>query len=73
MRLTPRLAVGITLLALVAGCGRAGSASVREVPGGPVELEVPGTAEGFGPAATPTADRGRHGDPGGRRRGHADA
>lgn len=54
MRLAPRIAAAITLLALVvAGCGGS-SVAYREVPGGPAELKVPGNAEGFSSAATPT-------------------
>ena len=54
MRLTTtRLAVPIILLALV-GCG--GSAVVvNNVPGGPVDLKVPGSGQGLDPQATPTA------------------
>src|SRR4051795_8317037 len=56
MRLTrtTRLAVGIVVLAL-AGCGGA-QVTVNEVPGGPVDLTVPGNAEALAPAsATATA------------------
>lgn len=52
MRLAPRLAAAITLLALIAGCGGS-SVAYREVPGGPTELKVPGKADGFSSAATP--------------------
>jgi len=55
MRLAPRLAASITVLALlIAGCGGS-SVAYREVPGGPPDLEVPGTGEGFSSAATPTS------------------
>jgi hypothetical protein len=54
MRLAPRFAAAITVLVLtVAGCGGA-EVVYREVPGGPVELEVPGEGTGFAGAATPT-------------------
>src|SRR4051812_37963328 len=49
-----RLAVPIIVLAL-AGCGGA-QVTVNEVPGGPVDLTVPGNAEGLAPvSATATA------------------
>ncbi|RKQ85030.1 hypothetical protein C8N24_6664 [Solirubrobacter pauli] len=54
MRLAPRLAASITVLALIAaGCGGS-SVAYREVPGGPPELTVPGDGAGFSSAATPT-------------------
>jgi hypothetical protein len=55
MRLTTtRLAVPLITLVL-AGCGGA-QVVVNNVPGGPVDLKVPGTGEGFTAAkATPTA------------------
>ena len=54
MRLaTTRLAVLVIMLAL-AGCGGA-QVTVNDVPGGPVDLKVPGTGEGLAPQATPTA------------------
>ena len=76
MRLAPRLAVPVILLA----CSPAAAepqVTVKEVPGGPAELKVPGNAPGstrrHGDAdrAPPTA----HGDAGGRADGrrHGDA
>jgi len=57
MRLVPRLAVPVIVLILAAaGCGGS-QVTVEEVPGDPVDLSVPGTAEGLAPAAataTPT-------------------
>lgn len=54
MRLAPRFTAGFTVLALVAvGCGSS-SVAYREVPGGPADLKVPGNAENFDAAATPT-------------------
>jgi hypothetical protein len=53
----PRLAVPVTALALAAfaaGCGE--DVAVQEVPGGPVQLTVPGNAEGLAPAPTATAE-----------------
>jgi len=53
MRLAPRFTAAIAVLVLtVAGCGGA-NVAYREVPGGPVELEVPGEGAAVG-AATPT-------------------
>jgi ABC-type phosphate transport system substrate-binding protein len=50
-----RLAAPIVVLMLiVAGCGGS-SVEVQEVPGDPVTLTVPGTAEGLAPQATATA------------------
>ena len=77
MRLTAtRLAVPIIVLALLAGCGGA-QVTVKEVPGGPVELTVPGNGDGARPAPrdaprrppTPTEDADRRR----RRPRHADA
>ena len=51
-----RLAVGVILLALVAGCGSS-PVAYEEAPGDPVELTVPGDASALAPAsatATPT-------------------
>jgi hypothetical protein len=54
LRLTrTRLAVPIILLAL-AGCGGS-EVVVNNVPGGPVDLKVPGNAQGLAPRATATA------------------
>ena len=56
MRLAkPRLvAVPIIVLTFaVTACG-SNTVTVQEVPGDPVELTVPGTAEALAPAATPT-------------------
>ena len=54
MRLAPRLAASITALALIAaGCGGS-DVAYREVPGGPAELQVPGSGANFSSAATPT-------------------
>ena len=57
MRLAPRFTAAIAVLVLtVAGCGGA-NVAYREVPGGPVELEVPGDGAAVGAATpTPTAD-----------------
>ena len=56
MRLVPRLAVPVIVLAsLVAGCGGA-QVTVEEVPGAPAELTVPGNAVGLAPAATVDAE-----------------
>jgi hypothetical protein len=51
MRLAPRLAVGVTLLALVAGCGGSSQVAFEEAPGAPAELKVPGDASALAPAA----------------------
>jgi len=51
-----RLAVGVIMLALVAGCGSS-PVAYEEAPGDPVELTVPGDASALAPAsatATPT-------------------
>jgi hypothetical protein len=54
MRLTRlRLAVPLIVLVLAAGCG-GGQVTVQEVPDGPAELNVPGTAAGLAPSATAT-------------------
>jgi hypothetical protein len=54
MRLAPRLAApALVLILAAAGCGGAGVA-YNEVPGDPVQLTVPGTAEALAPAATAT-------------------
>ncbi len=56
MRLVPRLAVPVIVLAsLAAGCGGA-QVAVEEVPGAPAELTVPGDAAGIAPAATADAE-----------------
>ena len=70
MRLAPRFAAAITLLVLsVAGCGGA-NVAYREVPGGPVELEVPGDGAGRRRRhADAHPGRRRHGDAGSGRRG----
>ena len=53
MRLAPRFTAAIAVLVLtVAGCGGA-NVAYREVPGGPVELEVPGDGAAVD-AATPS-------------------
>ena len=52
-----RLAVGVIMLALVAGCGSS-PVAYEEAPGDPVELTVPGDASALAPAAstaTPTS------------------
>ncbi|HEX6022151.1 MAG TPA: hypothetical protein VFZ00_09150 [Solirubrobacter sp.] len=57
MRLAPRLAVGFTMLALVAGCGGSSQVAFEEAPGGPADLKVPGDASALAPeqtSATPT-------------------
>ena len=54
-----RLAVGVIMLALVAGCGSS-PVAYEEAPGDPVELTVPGDASALAPAsatATPTPTR----------------
>ena len=51
-----RLAVGVIMLALVAGCGSS-PVAYEEAPGDPVELTVPGDASALAPvsaSATPT-------------------
>jgi hypothetical protein len=54
MHFVPRLAVPVIALALaVAGCGGA-QVTVQEVPGGPVDLAVPGDGAALNTAATPT-------------------
>jgi hypothetical protein len=54
MRLaTLRLAVPLIALVLAAGCG-GNQVTVQEVPDGPAELGVPGTAAGLAPTATAT-------------------
>ena len=56
-----RLAVGVIVLALVAGCGSS-PVAYEEAPGEPVELTVPGDASALAPAsatATPTPDAAR--------------
>jgi len=52
-----RLAVGVIMLALVAGCGSS-PVAYEEAPGDPVELTVPGDSSALAPAsstATPTS------------------
>ena len=62
MRLAPRLAVPIIVLALaLAGCGGA-QVAVHEVPGGPVELSVPGTATASRPPRRRRPPPTRHRD-----------
>jgi hypothetical protein len=54
VRLAPRLAAPIAMLALVAaGCGGT-QVAYEQVPGDPPQLTTPGTAEAFAPTATPT-------------------
>src|SRR5262245_50226821 len=53
MRLVPRLAVPVIMLALVAGCGGS-EVAFEEAPGGPAELTVPGDASALAPASATT-------------------
>ena len=62
MRLTTtRLAVPLILLVL-AGCGGT-QVVVNDVPGGPVDLKVPGNGEGLAGAPTPTPTAGATEEP----------